>query len=317
MQNMINKFSNMPNISGIFNNSYYLNASVKCGSRVVDFSNAYMSCRNVQGPAVCGDNVTNMAYSYCYCPKITGSPVCGPKVINMSNTYRQCYNLTGAPVCGANVTDFSSTYMSCSNLPGPAVCGSKVTNMYQTYRSCGNLIGAPACGDNVTDMSASYLWCSNMQGYTSIGPKVTNMYQAFQWCENLRGDCIIYSNNVTNMTDAFSQRNEYRQLRIFVPKGTTTNTTAMQLTCTGDTSGWANWEQGNHRHHWDSNTSIFACERTSNLIAVYKTHTDFFVPRIITNTSSNYINYVAVVKKLGDTNTMYPRKYDKIVKNPL
>lgn len=310
MQNMINKFSNMPNISGIFNNSYYLNASVKCGSRVVDFSNAYMSCRNVKGPAVCGDNVTNMAYSYCYCPKITGSPVCGSKVINMSNTYNLCTNLTGAPVCGANVTDFTSTYMSCSKLPGPAVCGPKVTNMYQAYRSCGNLIGAPACGDNVTDMSASYLWCSNMQGYTSIGPKVTNMYESFKWCGNLRGDCIIYSNNVTNMTDAFSQRNNSRTLRIFVPKGTTTNTTAMQLNCTGSNSGWANFEKGNHRHHWDSNTSIFVCEKTNNLIAVYGTREDFFVPTIITNTSSNYTNYVAVVKAMDSfANTITVTNY--------
>ena len=113
-----------------------------------------------------------------------------------------------------------STYYNCQNLTGSPVCGNNVTNMTYTYYNCYNLTGSPVCGNNVTSMSYTYAYCTN-----------------------LAGNAYFYSLYVNNVYGCFAGKNIYKRLNIYVPSGSTTNTT-IHYTNTqsliGETITWTN-----------------------------------------------------------------------------
>ena len=173
------------------------------------------------------NNVTNMCYTYHRCTNLTGSPVCGDKVTNMYCAYRNCYNLTGSPACGDNVTGMTYTYQNCRNLTGSPVCGDKVTNMGWTYANCYNLTGSPVCGDKVTSMGSTYQNCRNLTGFPVCGNNVTNMGSTYKNCTNLAGNAYFYSSTVSNTHNCFYGKNNSRYLNIYIPSGSTTETTVL------------------------------------------------------------------------------------------
>ena len=185
-----------------------------------------------------GNAIENMDNAFCSCYNLTGSPVCGPNVINMSNAYYCCNKLNGEPVCGPNVTDMSYTYQQCWNITGNPVCGDNVTNMYCAYSYCYNITGSPVCGDNVTTMYSTYQNCVNLTGEPVCGPNVTNMVYTYLNCPNLYGDMNIYSDNVSNATNCFTNRNTSNRLRIFVNSNSISCNTFMNGAIVGSNITW-------------------------------------------------------------------------------
>ena len=221
---------NMNNVTSMFstyNNCSNLTGSPVCGDNVINMYYTYSNCSNLTGSPVCGEKVTNMARTYFNCYNLTGSPVCGNNVTSMGSTYSNCYNLTGFPVCGDNVTDMYYTYGECYNLTGSPVCGEKVTNMTNTYYNCCNLTGSPVCGDNVTNMGSTYENCSNLTGSPVCGNNVTNMSNTYSNCSNLTGNAYFYSSVVNHSRNCFCNKNNSKQLNIYVPSGSTTQTTVL------------------------------------------------------------------------------------------
>ena len=194
-------------------------------------SNWFRGCEKLSSYNIGGldiNNIQNMAHTYAYCYNLTGSPVCYDNVTNMAYTYYNCRNLTGSPVCGNNVTDMDRTYYNCNKLTGSPVCGDNVTNMSYTYINCRNLTGSPVCGDNVQYMVNTYYNCSNLTGSPVCGNNVTSMVNTYYNCPNLRGNAYIYSSKVSNITNCFRGKSKSKMLNIYLPTGSTTNTTAHQ-----------------------------------------------------------------------------------------
>ena len=203
--------------------------------------NTYQNCYNLTGFPVCGDNVTGMAYTYRNCYNLTGSPICGNKVTSMASTYEGCYNLTGSPICGNNVTSMASTYRNCYNLTGSPVCGNKVTSMASTYRNCYNLTGSPICGNNVTNMAYTY-----------------------QNCSNLSGNAYFYSSTIGNASNCFGLKNNSKQLNIYVPNGSKTQTTVLYSntrSLVGTTITWTN--AGTYHYNTTYNIYIYPVENVA------------------------------------------------------
>ena len=218
---------NVTNMDDTYSECLNLTGSPVCGEKVTSMTGTYFRCHKLTGSPVCGDNVTSMWGTYSNCTRLTGSPVCGDKVTYMYQTYDNCVCLTGSPVCGDKVTDMISTYSNCFNLTGSPVCGDKVTDMFSTYSNCFNLTGSPVCGDKVTGMISTYYNCFNLTGSPVCGDKVTNMYYAYFNCSNLTGNAYFYSSSVSNVKYCFGDKNNLKQLNIYVPSGSTTEATVL------------------------------------------------------------------------------------------
>ena len=193
-------FSQVTDMRSMFdscNNATF--TEIRTGNNVTNMEYAFENCQNITAQPVCGPNVKNLIYTYSNCLRLQGSPVCGDKVTSLYNTYFNCRNLTGSAACGNNVTSMHGTYRNCYNLKY-AVCGPNVTSMVNTYTYCNNLQTA-ICGDKVTNMYQTYFGCTNLTSAT-IGANVTHAAFAFQNCPKLQS-VHIYSNNITNMQNAF------------------------------------------------------------------------------------------------------------------
>ena len=236
-----------------FGDADYANAaSVPWNSQRANIKNIY-----------CRDEITpiSMAYWFFSCSNIVSFNMVNfniNNVTNMFSAYSGCTNLTGSPVCGNNVTNMFSAYRGCTNLTGSPVCGQKVTNMSNTYRYCENLTGSPVCGNNVTDMSYAYAHCTNLTGSPICGKKVTNMYYAYRECANLTGNAYFYSSTVNRTKYCFYEKNNSRRLNIYVPSGSTTNTTVHYTnsgSLVGKTITWTN--AGSYQYNTAYNIYIY------------------------------------------------------------
>ena len=97
--------------------------------------------------------------------------------------------------------------------------------MSGAYKNCHNITGSPVCGDNVTDISSAYYNCYNLTGSPVCGNNVTNMYGTYKNCKNIGANAYFYSTKVSNAVNCFYGKNNTKQLNIYVPTNSITNTT--------------------------------------------------------------------------------------------
>lgn len=247
-QNMAFWFSDAVNATGNIND---FDIDMK---NTASLSYAFANCHNLKGQPITSDKVFGMYSTYRNCYNLTGDPVCGPNTTSLAHCYEECSKLTGEPVIGDKVTDISYAYYNCKNLRGGIPSAYKATNMSHAFCNCWYLTGSPTCGPNVTDMSYAYDRCYNIIGNAVCGNKVTNMSWTYYNCRNLTGsliagqnvttlvgtyaeiganlgsDAYFFSKNISNAAYAVFNKSNSKRLNIYIPGGSTTQTTVLNGT---------------------------------------------------------------------------------------
>ena len=194
---------NITDMSYAYYNCSNLTGRAAIGSKVTNASRCYYNCSNLNSSiTAAATTVTDISYAFYNCWRINGSAPSFTTAINMSNAFYNCTNLTGEPKCGYKVNHFAYAYFNCKNITGSPNCGNNVVYMNQAYYNCQNLTGPAVCGNNVKYMA--YAYCN---------------------CKNIGGNAYFYSKNVSTLVNCFRGKNNYRRLNIYVPSGSTTNTT--------------------------------------------------------------------------------------------
>lgn len=201
------------------------------------------------------NNLTNIAYFANSCSKLKIPPSMTDTVVNGYSAYAHCTNLYGYPICSSNMVNMTVMYAQCTGLTGQPVCGDRVKDMTGTYAGCTGLTGLPAFGPNVTSAFAAYMGCSNLAATPGastiyVGANMRDMYQTFMDCNKLCSTALtvnIASQGVANMTNCFLNTgfSQSRPLTLYVPKGSTTNTTAHRANTYGlDSISWTHPQAG-------------------------------------------------------------------------
>ena len=112
--------------------------------------------------------------------------------------------------------------------------------MNSTYYRCYNISGQPVCGNKVYTMRNAYYRCGNLTGQPVCGPNVENMHNAYYKCPNLYGDFYVYSDNVSNATGCFFERDASKRLNIIATDGSISQTNFMYANTFTDPDGNAN-----------------------------------------------------------------------------
>ena len=123
-----------------------------------------------------------------------------PASRSFANTYKNtAIEVASIPEGTINA---ANAFSGCKNLKVVSIPNS-ITNMSGMYRGCVNLT-EQYNSESARDMNYAYYGCKNIVDLVTVPNLVKSMISTYEGCTNIKGDMVITSDNVNDMTDCFA-----------------------------------------------------------------------------------------------------------------
>ena len=212
-------------MGGLFSGCVNFNASVHIPEGVTNMYETFRGCKMFNQPVNMPDSVTTVINIFMECHNFNQPVKLSNAILDTKHMFFNCYNYNQPTSIPPNATSLYFMFTNCYSFNQSVTIPASVTNLAYTFCDCNKFNQPVIIPDSVTTMCETFRNCRNLNVPMSIGAGVTNLSGAFKNCSNFGSNVTVLSSGVTNIKNMFYGKNNSKRVNVFVPAGSTTNTT--------------------------------------------------------------------------------------------
>ena len=197
------------NMANAFFNCNLLNQNIVIPEGVTNMHNTFAGCSSLDQNIRIPDSVTSMSRTFANCPVFNQNIRIPDSVTNMAGTFVACtvfnqnIRIPDSVTNMANTFGYTITQGGCNNFDQNILIPNNVTDMQGCFCNALNFNQNILIPNNVIDLGRCFKSCANLNQNILIPNSATMLWAIMSHTNLNQPDIYIYSQNITNMSEAF------------------------------------------------------------------------------------------------------------------